>query len=228
MGLICGWPSRTPPPSPSPLSGIPDQVTGYLTGLIPAGLIDTGIAAFFTAATLVLAALAHHHDRRQAWLCGWLSGPAAIFTALIAASYGTSGLPNLFGVDPFARDPRSFAVDAAVTLLVAALVAGAAWPVAAHVAAHRGSPITLAALRNWALAERLHAGGGAAAGAAGGWIVLGPLLCVAGAVIGALATAVVEHLRRPVTPVPPAEHLRPPAALPRAPVPPAVISDEDW
>ena len=215
------------PTSPSPTSGIQDQVTGYLTGLIPVGLVDTGIGATFTVMTMILAVLAHHHARRQTWLGGTVFGPAAIFTALIAASYGTSGLPNLVGVDSFSRDPRSLLVDAVVALLVAALVAGAATPVAVHVAAHRGSPINLADLRNWALAERLHSGGGAAAGAAVGWIMLGPLLCVAGAVIGLLVTAVVEHLRAPVIPAAQPEQRRPPVVPPHAPVPP-VVSDEGW
>ncbi len=220
-------------PYPTPPPGIPSQVTGYLTGLIPPGVIDTGIAAFFAAATLILAALAHHHARRQTWLSGWFSGPVGILAAAIAVSYGVSGLPALAGVDSFARDPRSLFVDAAVALLAAALVAGAVWPVAVHVAAHRGSPINLVDLREWAQTQRLHSGGGAAAGAAVGWIVLDPLLCVVGAVFGFLLTATVEHLRATGISVPPAEHPRPRAVQPEhraqhAPVPPAVVSDEDW
>ncbi len=216
-----------PSPTPSPLSGIPDQVTAYLSGLVPAGAVDTGISAFFTVATVILAALGYHHGRRGRWLSGWLSGPAAVLMALIAASYGATGLPNLIGVDSFARDPKALLVDGAVALLAAVLVAGAAWPVAAHVAAYRGRPITLVELKEWAQAERLHAGGGAAAGAAVAWIVLSPLLALAGAVIGLLVTAGVVTLRAPAVPAARPEQPRPPAALPehRAPVPPP-ISDE--
>ncbi len=221
--MISGEPYPTSPSGGS----IQDQITGYLTGLIPAGAVDSGICVVFTVVTALLAGLGYRHARRQKWLNGWLSGPSAVLTALIAASYGTSGLPNLVGVDSFSRDPRSLLVDAVVALLVAALVAGAATPVAVHVAAHRGSPINLADLRNWALAERLHSGGGAAAGAAVGWIMLGPLLCVAGAVIGLLVTAVVEHLRAPVIPAAQPEQRRPPVVPPHAPVPP-VVSDEGW
>ncbi len=149
-----------PTSPPSPTSGIPAQVAAYLDGLFPVGLVDTEICVFFATATLILAALGYHHARRGTWLSGWLSGPVSVITSLIAASYGVSGLPDLFGVDPFARDPRSLLVDVAVALLVAALVAGAATPVAVHVAAHRGSPITLVDLREWAQTRRLHAGGG--------------------------------------------------------------------
>jgi len=213
-------------PYPTPPPGIPGMITGYLTGLIPAGVIDTTVAAFFAAVTVVLAALGYHHARRQTWLSGWVSGPVSIVTALIAASYGASGLPDLAGVDPSARAPQTFVVDATVALLAGAVVAGATWPVAAHLAAHRGSPITLADLRDWAQAQRLHAGGGAAVGAALAWIVLGPMLSVAGSVIGVLITGLIEHLRGPAGPATPA-----PPAAPRehrvvpAPVPPP-ISDE--
>lgn len=169
--------------------------------------------------TVLLAALAYHRARRETWLGGWLAGPVSIITALVAGSYGVSGLPNLVGVDSFARDPRALLVDAAVALLAAAVVAGAVWPVLAHVAAFRGRPITVADLRDWAQTQRLHAGGGAAAGAAAAWIVLGPLLCAAGAVLGALATAVVEHLRGPAIPAARPEHRRPPE--PRRASPPS-------
>jgi len=220
---------------PTSPGGIQNQVTAYLSGLFPAGAFDTGIAAVFTIATLILAALGYRHARRQKWLSGWLSGPVAVLTALIAASYGMSGLPNLFGVDPLARDPKSLLAAVVVALLAAVLVAGAAWPVAAHASAYRGSPTTLADLKDWVLqGDRLYAGGGAAAGAAVAWIVLGPLTCVAGAVLGLLVTAVVVTLREPATragrpapmqpPTAQPEHPRPPAP---APVPPAV-SDEDW
>ena len=211
-------------PYPTPPPGIPGMVTNYLTGLIPAGVIDTTVSAFFAAATLILAALGHNHARRQTWLSGWFSGPVSILTALVAASYGVSGLPDLVGVDPFARDPQTFVVDVAVALLAGAVVAGAAWPVAARYAARCGRPTSVAALREWARARRLHAGGAAAAGAVAGWIAGGPLLCVAGAVIGALFVATVEHLRGPGAQP---EHPRPPGAPPRAPVPP-VVSDEGW
>jgi len=209
-----------PTPTPSPLSGIPEQVTAYLDGLIPAGFVNTGVAAFFAVVTLILGALAHHHARRQTWLGGRLSGPVSIFTALVAASYGTSGLPNLAGVDSFARDPRSLAVDAALALLAAALVAGVAWPASVRLAAHRGRPVSLPVLRDWAQTAPLHAAGGAAAGVVLAWIVFSPLLCVAGAALGFLATGLVEHLRGPAMPSPPHEHRSAPA-----PVPPP-ISDE--
>jgi len=222
-------------PYPSSPSGgsIQDQITGYLSGLVPPGLIDSGVAAFFAVVTLALAALGYHHARRGKWLSGWLSGPSAVLTALIAASYGVTGIPNLVGVDPFSRDPKSLLVAVVVALLAAALVAGAAGPVAAHASAYRGSPITPTDLREWVLqGDRLHAHGGAAAGAAVGWIVLGPLLCVAGAVIGLLITAVVVTLREPAAPVARPEHPRPPVVPqvhrpPSAPAPP-VVSDEDW
>jgi len=230
------------PTSPSG-SNIRDQITSYLSGLVPAGLIDTGIAAAFTIATLILAALGYRHARRQTWLSGWLSGPVAVLTALLAASYGVSGLPSLVGVDPLSRDPKSLLAAVVVALLAGALVSGAAWPVAAHASAYRGSPTTLADLKDWALqGDRLYAGGGAAAGAALGWIVLGPLLSAAGAVIGLLVTAVVVTLRAPAIPAARPEHPRPPAAPPEQPRPPVVpqehrpphapvapvVSDEDW
>jgi len=219
-------------PYPSSPSGgsIQDQITSYLSGLVPPGLIDTGVAAFITVVTVLLAALGYHHARRGKWLSGWLSGPSAVLTSLIAASYGVSGLPALFGVDPLARDPKSLFAAVVVALLAAALVAGATWPVAVHASAYRGSPITPVDLREWVLqGDRLHAGGGAAAGAAVGWIVLGPLLSVAGAVIGLLVTATVVTLREPATQAARSErpeHPRPPVP-PHAPVPP-VISDEEW
>jgi len=220
-------------PYPSSPSGgsIQDQITSYLSGLVPAGAVDSGICAFFTVVTVILAALGYHHLCRQKWLNGWFLGPASILMALISASYGVSGLPALFGVDSFARDPKALLVDGAVALLAAALVAGAAWPVAVHASAYRGSPITLADLREWVLqGDRLHAGGGAAAGAAVGWIVLGPLTCVTGAVLGLLVAATVVTLRTPAVlaaPAAPPAHPQPPAAPPHAPVPP-VVSDEGW
>jgi hypothetical protein len=227
------WLSEPYPTSPSGGS-IQDQVTAYLSGLVPPDLVDTGISAFFTVTTVILAALGYHHFRRGKWLSGWLSGPSAVLSSLIAARYGVSGLPALFGVDPFSRDPKSLFAAVVVALLAAVLVAGAAWPVAAHASAYRGSPITPLDLREWAQAERLHAGGGAAAGAAVGWIAFDPLLCVAGAVIGLLVTAVVVTLRgtaaRSAPTQPPAaqpEHRRPPVVPPTAHQPP-VVSDEGW
>lgn len=222
-------------PYPTSPSGIQNQITSYLSGLVPAGAVDTGIAAVLTIATLILAALGYRHARRQKWLNGWLSGPVAVLTALIAASYGTSGLPALLGVDPSSSDPKSLFVAVVVALLAGALVAGAAWPVAAHASAYRGSPTTLADLKEWILqGDRLYAGGGAAAGAAPAWIVLGPLTCVAGAVIGVLATVTVVTLRAPAIPAGRPAPTQPPAAQPEhrpqsapAPVPPTV-SDEDW
>ncbi len=224
-------------PYPTSPGSIQDQVTSYLSGLVPPGAVDTGVCVAFTVVTAILAALGYRHAHRQKWLSGWLSGPAGVLAALIAASYGTSGIPNLVGVDPLAREPKSLLAAVVAALLAAALVAGAAWPVAAHVAAYRDRPITLQGLKEWALEERLHSGGGAAAGAAVGWIVLGPLLCVAGAVIGFLVTAMVEHLRAPAArsarsaPMqPPAAQpgqVRPPVAPPTVPAPP-VVSDEGW
>lgn len=227
-------------PYPTSPSGIQNQITEYLSGLVPPGLIDTGIAAAFTIATVILAALGYHHARSGKWLCGWLSGPVAVLTSLIAASYGTSGLPALLGVDPLSRDPKSLGVAVVVALLAGALVAGAAWPVTVHASTYRGGPVTLGDLKEWVLqGDRLYAGGGAAGGAAAAWIVLGPLLSVAGAVLGLLITVTVVTLRAPATPagrpaptqpgqtrapVVPREH-RPQSAP--APVPPAV-SDEDW
>ncbi len=216
-------------PYPTSPSGIQDQVTTYLSGLVPAGAFDTGIAAVFTVATLVLAALGYRHARRQKWLSGWLSGPLAVLTAVVAASYGTSGIPTMAGVDPSSLDPRSLFVSAVVALLAAVLVAGAAWPVAAHASAYRGEPTTLVDLREWVLVERLPAAGGAALGAALAWITLGPLTCAAGAVIGLLAVATVVTLRTPAVPAAPAAppaHPQPPVVPPSAP--PAVVSDEGW
>jgi len=217
------WLSEPYPSSPSGGS-IQDQVTSYLSGLVPPGLIDTGVSAFFTVMTVIVAALGYHHARRGKWLSGWLSGPSAVLTALIAASYGVSGLPDLFGVDPSSREPRSLLVVAVVALLAAVLVAGAAWPVAAHASASSGSPISVQDLREWVFVERLHAGGGGAAGAAVAWIVFNPLLVLAGAVIGLLVTAVAVTLRAPAARP---EQTRPPVVPPPAPVPP-VVSDEGW
>ncbi len=231
--MIISEPYPTSPPGR-------DQVTSYLSGLVPAGAVDTGICAAFTVVTVILAALGYRHAHSGKWLNGWLSGPVAVLTSLIAVSYGVTGLPSLFGVDPLAGDPRALLAAVVVALLAGALVAAAAWPVAAHVAAYRDRPITLANLREWVLqGDRLYAGGGAAAGAALAWIVRGPLTCVAGAVLGLLVTAVVVTLREPATraarPAPtqpqaaPPGQTRPPVVPPpaRAPVPPAV-SDEDW
>lgn len=210
----------TAEPYPTPPPGIPNQVTSYLTGLIPAWVVDTSVAVVLTGLTVLLAVLAHHHARRGTWLGGWSSGPASIITALTAASYANSGLPALAGVSPGDLDPRTILVEAATALAAAALVTGATWPVAMHVAKHRGRPITVADLRAWVLAERLHAAGGAAAGAALSWIVFNPMLSGAGAVIGLLVTGTVERLRSPLVPAPPREHRAAPA-----PVPPP-ISDE--
>jgi len=220
-------------PYPTSPGGIQDQITSYLSGLVPAGAVDSGVAAVFAMATLILAALGYHHARSGKWLNGWLSGPSALLAALIAASYGVSGLPTMAGVDQFALDPQAFIVDAAVALLAGALVAGAAWPVAVHASTYRGSPISLMDLREWVLqGDRLHAAGGAAAGAAVAWIVLGPLTCVAGAVIGLLVTVTVVTLRAPAIPAARPEQPRPAAVPqeyrpPHAPVPP-VVSDENW
>jgi len=227
-----------PYPSSPSRGSIQDQVTSYLSGLVPAGAVDTGICAFFTVMTVILAALGYRHAHRQKWLSGWLSGPVAVLTSLIAASYGTSGLPVLFGVDPSSRDPKSLLVAVVVALLAGALVAGATWPVAVHASAYRGSPITPVDLRDWVIqGDRLYAGGGAAAGAAAGWIVLGPLLALTGAVIGLLVAVTVVTLRAPATPAarsapmqPPAAQpgqVRPPVAPPTVPAPP-VVSDEGW
>jgi len=220
-----------PTPSPSQTSGILDQVTGYLTGLIPPGVLGSGAAATLTVLTVILAALGVSHARRGVWCSGWCSGPLGIVTALFAVSYASTGLPALAGVAPGDVDPRTIVVEVAVALFVAVLITGAIWPVAMHVAAYRGRQISLLELRAWVLAERLHAAGGAGAGALAAWIV-DPLLCVAGAGIGLLITGLVEHLRGPavdrpesagdarateVTPAPVPEH--------RA-APPAPISDE--
>lgn len=109
-----------------------------------------------------------------------------------------------------------------MALAVAILIVGAVWPVAVHVAAHRGHPISLLGLRDWAQTAPLHAAGGAAAGVVLAWIV-DPMMCVAGAALGLLATALVEHLRGPAvpaTPDPPREHRA--ASAPTTPP----ISDE--
>ncbi len=222
-----------PTPSPSPTSGILNQVTSSLSGLVPPGLVNTGIAGLFAVTTMILAALGYNHARRGSWLSGWLSGPVAVLTAVVAASYGASGLPTMAGVDQFALDPQAFVVDAVVALLAGALVGAAAWPVAAHASAYRGSPTTLADLRDWVLqGDRLYAGGGAAAGAAVAWIVLGPLMCVAGAVLGVLVTVTAVTLHDPATPAVRPGQPRPPVLPqghrpPPAPVPP-VVSDENW
>ncbi len=211
-----------PTPTPSPLSGIPEQVTGYLTGLIPPGIIGSGIAVALTGLTLLLAVLGHRHARQQNWCSGWLSGPLGIVIALFAASYAATGLPALAGVSPGDVDPRTILVEAAVALAVATLVTGAVWPVAVHVALYRGRPISLPVLRDWALTQRLPAAGGAAAGVVLAWIV-DPMMTAAGAVLGLLVTGLVEHLRGPAVPVTPAPR-REQQAMP-APVPPPV-SDE--
>jgi len=214
----------TAEPYPTPPPGIPNQVTSYLTGLIPAGVLDSGAAVVLTGLTVILVAVGHRHAHRGNWCSGWVSGPVAIITALIAASYGASGLPDLAGVSPGDADPRTILVEAATALAAAVLIAGATWPVAMHVAAVRGSPISLPALRDWVQTQRLHAGGGAAAGVVLAWIV-DPMLCVAGAVLGLLVTELIEHLRGPVVPVTPAaprDHRVVPAPVPG----PTPISDE--
>ncbi len=218
-----------PTPTPSPLSGIPDQITGYLSGLVPAGLVDTGIAVVFAVPAVILAALGYHHTRRGTWLSGWLSGPSALIFALIAASYGVRGLPNLLGkggFDPAYPDMQSLLVSIVVALLAAILVGGASWPVAVHVTAYRGSQLTLVDLKGWVLqGDRLHAAGGAGAGAAVAWIGFDPLLCAAGTVIGLLVTVVVMTWR--ATPAVRSAPTRPPVAQPepRSPAHPT-ISDE--
>jgi len=219
-----------PTPSPSQTSGILDQVTRYLTGLIPPGVLESGGAATLAGVTVILAALGHRHARQQNWCSGWCSGPLAIVCALFATSYAATGLPALAGVAPGDMDPRTIVVEVAVALAVAVLFAGATWPVAVHGAAHLGRPVTLLGLRDWAQTTPLHAAGGAGAGALLAWAV-DPLFVVAGAVLGLGATWLVEHLRGPavdrsgsagdarateVTPAPVPEH--------RATPPP--ISDE--
>jgi len=82
----------TAEPYPTPPPGIPSQVTSYLTGLIPAGVVDTGIAVVLTGLTLILVAVGHRHARRENWFSGWVSGPAAIITSLVAATYAATGL----------------------------------------------------------------------------------------------------------------------------------------
>ena len=224
-----------PTPSPSPTSGILNQVTTSLSGLVPPGLVDTGIAAVFAVVTVILAALGYHHFRRGTWLNGWLSGPSAVLASFIAAFYAASGLPVFAGVDPTALEPRSLFIDVVVALLAAVLVAGAAWPVAAHISTYRGEPTTPTDLREWVLTDRLPAAGGAVGGAALAWIVVTPVLCLAGAVIGVLSTVTVVTLRAaPVartapTPPPRVAHPQPQAVPPpvSAPTRPA-ISDENW
>lgn len=223
-----------PTPSPSQTSGILDQISRYLTGLIPPGVIDSGAAATLTAATVILAALGHRHARSGVWCSGWCSGPLGIVCALFAASYASTGLPALAGVAPGDIDPRTVVVEVAVALAAAVLIVGAVWPVAVHGAAHLGRPVTLLGLRAWAQTTPLHAAGGAGAGALLAWI-LDPLFVVAGAVLGLLITWLVEHLRGAavdrsgsagdtratgLTPAPVPEH-----RAARAPVPPP-ISDE--
>jgi len=185
-----------PTPTPSPLSGIPEQVTGYLTKLVPPGVLDSGAAVVLTGLTVILVAVGRHHQRRGVWCSGWLSGPLGIAAALWAASYANTGLPALAGVAPGDVDPRTIVVEVAVALFVAVLIAGAVWPVAVHVAAHRGRPVSLLGLRDWAQTAPLHAAGGAGAGALMAWIV-DPMLVVAGAALGLGATWLLEHLRGP-------------------------------
>lgn len=221
-----------PTPSPSQTSGILDQVTQYLTKLIPPGVLDSAAAATLTVLTVILAAVGHRHARQQNWCSGWCSGPLGIVTALWAASYAATGLPALAGVAPGDMDPRTIIVEVAVALAVAVLIAGAVWPVAVHVAAHLGRPVSLLGLRDWAQTTPLHAAGGGAAGALLAWIV-DPLFVVAGAALGLGTTWLVEHLRGPQvprsesageahatesTPAPLREH--------RAAPPPPPISDE--
>jgi len=188
-----------PSPTPSPLSGIPEQVTGYLAGLIPPGVLDSGAAAALAVVTVILAAVGHRHARQQNWCSGWCSGLLGIVTALFAASYASTGLPALAGVSPGDVDPRAIVVEGAVALFVAGLIAGAVWPVAVHVTAHLGRPVSLLELRDWVQTTPLHAAGGGAAGALLAWIV-GPLFIVAGAALGLLITGLVEHLRGPQAP----------------------------
>lgn len=220
-----------PTPSPSQTSGILDQITRYLTGLIPPGVLDSGAAATLAVATVILAALGHRHARQQNWCSGWCSGPLGIVTALAAASYATTGLPALAGVAPGDLDPRTIVVEVAVALFVAVLLAGAAWPVAMHVAAHLGRPVSLLGLRAWAQTTPLHAAGGGAAGALAAWAV-DPLLVVAGAALGLGGTWLVEHLRGPAVPRSEsagdarATDLTPAPAPEHRAAPPAPISDE--
>lgn len=225
------WLSDSYPLSPA---SIQNQITEYLSGLVPPGAVDSGICVVFAVVTAILAAMGYRHAQSEKWLSSWLSGPSSVLTALIAASYGVTGLPNLLGVDPLAREPRAVLAAVVVALLAGGLVAAAAWPVALHVAAYRGRSVTLLELRAWAQTTPLHAAGGAGAGALVVWIV-DPLLVVAGAVLGLLITGLVEHLRGSavplsgsaggarttgLTPAPMPEH-----RAARAPVPPP-ISDE--
>jgi len=188
-----------PTPSPSQTSGILDQVTQYLTGLIPPGVLDSGAAATLTVLTVILAAVGHRHARQQNWCSGWCSGPLGIVTALWAASYAATGLPALAGVAPGDADPRTIVVEVVVALAVAVLIAGAVWPVEVHVAVHLGRPVSPLGLRDWAQMAPLHAAGGAGAGALLAWAV-DPLLVVAGAALGLGITWLVEHLRGPQVP----------------------------
>lgn len=183
-----------PTPSPSQTSGILNQITEYLTKLIPPGVLGSGAAATLTVLTVILVAVGHRHARQQNWCSGWVSGPLGIVTALWAASYASTGLPALAGVAPGDTDPRTIIVEVAVVLFVAVLIAGAVWPVAVHVAAHLGRPVRLLGLRAWAQTTPLHAAGGGAAGALLAWAV-DPLFVVAGAGIGLGITGLVEHLR---------------------------------
>lgn len=220
-----------PTPAPSPTSGILNQVGGYLGGLVPPGLLDSGIALTFAVPAVILAALGYNHTRRGTWLSGWLSGPSALIFALIAASYGASGLPALLGTgsfDPGAPDPRSLVVSVVVAVLSGALVAGAAWPVAAHISAYRGEPTTLADLREWILVERLPAAGGAMGGGALAWITLGPPTCVAGAVLGLLVTVTVVTLRAAAIPAARSAPTRPPVAQPEPRTPAHPTISDEW
>ncbi len=224
-------------PYQSSPGGLQDQITNYLSGLVPAGAVNSGVAVVLAVVTVILATLGYHHARRGTWLNGWLSGPVAVLASLLAAFYAARGLPVFAGVAPTALDPRALFVDVVVALLAAVLVGGAACPVAAHVSASRGAPTTLTDLREWALTDRLPAAGGALAGGALAWIVVDPLTCVAGAVLGLLVTVTVVTLRSPA--VARSAPTQPPAVQPGHPQPPAVpppvrapahpaVSDEDW
>lgn len=209
----------TAEPYPTPTPGIPSQVISYLTGLIPPGIIDTGTAVALTGLTVILVVGGHRGGRRGNWCSGWVFGPLGIGSSLFAASYFVTGLPALAGVSLGDADPRTIVVEVAVALAVAVLVVGAVWPVAVHVAAHRGRPVSLPALRDWAQTAPLHAAGGAAEGVVLAWIV-DPMMSAAGAVLGLLVTALVENMRVraavPVTPAPLREHrpARGPTAVP--------------
>lgn len=220
-----------PTPAPSPTSGILNQVTSYLGGLVPPGAVDSGIAVVFAVPAVILAALGYHHTRRGTWCSGWVSGPSALVFAVIAAAYGATGLPALLGTgsfDPSAPDPRSLVVSVVVAVLSGALVAGAAWPVAAHISAYRGEPTTLTDLREWILVERLPAAGGAMGGGALTWITLGPPTCVAGAVLGLLATVTVVTLRAAAIPAARSAPTRPPVAQPEPRTPAHPTISDEW